>query len=550
MRDPKNEFLYARTTTDDLGDENLHFVQQVGGLTVYGGDWVASVNGSGQLESMGGTYVPGLEALNLTATLTPAQAAAAATTAAATAVSVPESAVTASAAASPFVYVDNQTPAALVYQVSIEVNDVRTEYLVDARSAAIVTSVPGDVSGIVTMTYPYGQSDTGYGYGAAHYRGGSAPMAGFPTSTGMVGYFTGTYYLEGTSVSGVDVATASASSDSTIISGMPQVNFVDSSMPQGAAVDAQSTFAQVVDGYNKAFGRRSFDDANGNIKVLINSNGSGAVNAYWRGGQAGFLDRLFGSGCVGSFGVGDGNATYLPMGAAFDIIAHEYTHAVSQCSWGGGYSGQTASVNEGMSDVMGLLITGTVQGGQPTSIGATITLNGNAPIRNVANPHDPNTYESAPHCASVAELGSCNGTESHHGSTVVSYAWDLMTFGGTNVATNKVVPCPLGWLLSSRLWYQVEAHELHQNPTYKDVANATISAGKKQKLNLTAVACAWASVGVFTDADTASLKVDCGGSDGGASDGGASEGGGSGGGGTLVHSGGPLLTCTETTLLQ
>ncbi len=544
MRDPENEFLYARTTTDDLGDENLHFVQQVGGVTVYGGDWVASVNASGQLESMGGTYVPNLATLDLTAVLTSDQAAALAATAAATDSNVPPASVQTAASATPFVYVDNQTAAALVFQVSADVDDVRTEYLVDARTGAIVTSLPGNVAGI--MTYPYGPATTGYGYGAAHYRGGSAGMVAFPTTTGIVGYFTDTYYLQGTSVSGVSISTASVTAPSTIISGTPQVSFVDSSMPQGAAVDGQSTFAQVVDGYNKAFGRRSFDDANGPISVRINSNGSGAVNAFWRGGQAGFVDRLFGMTCVGTFGIGDGNASYLPMGAAFDIIAHEYTHAVSQCSWGGGTSGQTGSVNEGMSDVLGLLITGTVQGGHPVAIGGDITLKGNAPIRDVADPHDPTTFEKGPHCATVAELATCNGAESHHGSTIVSYAWYLMTFGGTNVATNKSAPCPLGWEKSSRLWYQVEAHELHQNPTYKDVANATIAAGKKQKLNLVGIACAWASVGVLGDADLTSLKIDCNTGDY-SGDGGAMT---DGGGSSLVHSAGPLLQCSGATLLE
>jgi hypothetical protein len=115
-----------------------------------------------------------------------------------------------------------------------------------------------------------------------------------------------------------------------------------------------------------------------------------------------------------------------------------------------------------------------------------------------------------------------------------------------SVATGKSVPCPLGWNTSSRLWYQAEAHELHQNPTYKDVANATLAAGKKQKLDLVGIACAWASVGVLGDADLASLKIDCTGGDY-AGDGRATN---DGGGSSLVHGVGSLLHCGSTTLLQ
>jgi len=571
MKSPTTEWVLLSTTPGDQGFTHFRFQQQTRGVPVFGSDWLAAVDASGQLTSMSGVYVPAVDAVDIHPTQTPD-----AVTAAVQAdvrKRLPQlgaAAIQTKVDSRPVIYAAAGIAPALALYVSSEVNTAtdpdKNDYLVDAHTAAILLRVPATVT-------EYAQ-----GYGASHYAPYSisaSSKVSFPVKANPTN--TGAWYLDGTTKgAGVRIRTdffgdsfsggAISGGDKPGSTTQEPTDWTDSSNPKGAAVDAQANFAAVVDAYNDVYGRKSFDNASADITIHINDNSAGNVNAFWQA-NSGLLTRVFG-GCSGGFGIGDadpqgtsgiggaGNKIY-PLGASIDVLAHEFTHGVTQCAWGGTTDPDTSgAVNEAMSDILGEFVSGNIEGGTPTLIGRNISPKYGY-LRNLSDPHDANAWEPGQHCATVDELSTCAPPsggyythEPHHASTIVSYAWFLMTAGGVHATTHQEVPCPLGWDASRKLWYDVETKDLHTGPDYKAVANATLAAGKRLKLPLDPIACAWVAVKVITAADAQKdWNVTCPGADAGASDAGASDAS-AGDGGGLVIPGTISLLCSGTTGLN
>lgn len=118
------------------------------------------------------------------------------------------------------------------------------------------------------------------------------------------------------------------------------------SSSQSVAVDVHDNLGKVYDYFYNKFGRRSFDDRNSTITGSVHyyDQESGKNNAFWNGRQ-----MLFGDGDGQQFG---------PFGAALDVVAHEFTHAVTQYTANLEYRNQPGAINESMSDVFGILCEG------------------------------------------------------------------------------------------------------------------------------------------------------------------------------------------------
>jgi Zn-dependent metalloprotease len=538
MQDPANEWKLVSRENDDKGFEHLRYAQMSRGVMVYPGTWLASVDASGRLASMSGTYVPGAAS----ATITPAKSGSDARSAAIADVvrrvhGAKAGDVTATVGSTTAIYADDKTSPVLAFEVHTETDTNAaadfSDYVVDAQT------------GRVTYRVSSARTETATGYGAPHYPpfGQPTEMVSFPVSVDSSSNTT--WDMNAITTNGVRVRT-SANGSKNPVSGAPLVGFTDTSTPKGAAVSAHSAFANVVQAYQAVFGRSSFDNKGHEVDVLINSNSLGVINAFYNPSGS-FFEGLLGK-CGGQFGIGDGDADdYIyPLGASLDIIAHEFTHGVSACSWGPAGSGQSAAVSEGMSDILSQFIAGSLIGTQPTINGKNMSPNPTTYFRNLARPHDPHDYLGPNNCDSVNDT-ACAMSESHAASEIVSYAWYLMTFGGIHESNKQVVPCGLGWAASRALWYQVETQELTSSPDFKAVAHASLSAGKKRGLNLMPIACAWVANGVLMASDaTSSWGVTCP----GASDAGADAGmtGMDAGGSSLVTGQTSLITCPDTAL--
>lgn len=113
---------------------------------------------------------------------------------------------------------------------------------------------------------------------------------------------------------------------------------------------AYDTFSAVQDYFAKKFGRSGWDGNGAAARVVVHApdvTGNPKMNnAYWD-----TSDR--------SFHMGDGDGTlFSPLGAAKDVAAHEYTHAVVDSSVKLTYLGQEGGINESFSDVLGSGIDG------------------------------------------------------------------------------------------------------------------------------------------------------------------------------------------------
>ncbi|WP_394829669.1 M4 family metallopeptidase [Pendulispora albinea] len=525
MKDPKSEWRLTSTKPGDRGFTHLRFQQTSRGVPVFGSDWTAAIDPSGKLTSMSGVYVPGTDAADIQPTKS-ADALAAAVRA-----DVQKRIPGLGAAdidtkvnAQLLIYAAEGIAPALAMEVaSTARNGAEVDidhYLVDARTAAILLRAPALMS-------EYAQ-----GYGASHYPpyNASSSKVSFPVSKG-----NGAWKLDATTKS-ANVRIVTDVKDKDIVSGKDAtleaskvpVDWVDDTTPKGAAVDSQAHFAAVVDAYKDLYGRNSYDDKGAEIRASINDNVAGSVNAF-------FLPGSTSGGCTGRFGIGDGDKDYYPLGASVDVLAHEFTHGVSQCTWGGSAGSYTAAAtNEAMSDILAVFISGRIEGGKPTSVGRNISKGDSRIIRQLDNPK----------CPTVDDLDTCAPRsrryehEEHYASTIVSYAWYLMTFGGAHKTTQQTVACPIGWEASGKLWYDVETKDLSKSPDFKAVANATLAAGKRQKLPLDAIACAWVAVKVITADDAKKdWNVTCAGAD----DAGASDAGTFGDGGVLVKPGTSLV---------
>jgi Thermolysin metallopeptidase, alpha-helical domain/Thermolysin metallopeptidase, catalytic domain len=92
--------------------------------------------------------------------------------------------------------------------------------------------------------------------------------------------------------------------------------------------------------FHDAYDRDSFDDAGHPLDATVHYE-RGYANAFWDGRQL-------------VFGDGDGRVFRRFTGSP-DVVAHEFTHAVTQHTAGLAYDGQSGALNESVSDVFAAL---------------------------------------------------------------------------------------------------------------------------------------------------------------------------------------------------
>lgn len=123
--------------------------------------------------------------------------------------------------------------------------------------------------------------------------------------------------------------------------------------------------------------------------------------------------------------VGDGGEALDGPGKALDIIAHEYQHGVTQCIADPVYLNEPAALNEGLSDVFGIL----VEGGSPEdedywTVGEDGTR-GNAGLRSAKYPamfgYRVNYDDRVPSCSRLHDHAECDYGGAHENATILSH---------------------------------------------------------------------------------------------------------------------------------
>jgi len=227
----------------------------------------------------------------------------------------------------------------------------------------------------------------------------------------------------------------------------------DNDWSDPTVVDAHVHAGWYYDYLFKRFNRHGIDDRELRIHVLThpvnrsdifvqpaNVVGLFYLNAFFcpTCGTDGRGTVLFGEGAPLNF-VGPG-VDVKPFSAAFDVVAHELTHAVTAASsrLNGFELSEAGALNEAFSDMFGVgaafffLQPGSTQLKADYVVGKDLSLpTGAFAIRNLANPaatRDPDHYTNR-----------VIGGDPHFNSTIASHAYFLAIEGGTNRTSGRTV---------------------------------------------------------------------------------------------------------------
>ncbi len=234
-----------------------------------------------------------------------------------------------------------------------------------------------------------------------------------------------------------------------------QVCSGDNGICTGGDTHAQSAHANAYSAYQwyqTWFGRNSIDGNGMQINSVVHY-GSNYQNAFWNGYML-----IYGDGYGFPF--------------ADDVVAHEYTHGVTQYESNLFYWYQSGAINESFSDLWGEAIDQVNGRGNDTAdvkwlIGENVT--GHGAFRNMADPPafgQPDSMTSSKYC----DIGTClddNGGV-YINSGVNNKAVYLMVAGGT--FNNKTVSA-LGWTKVLAIYYEAQTNLLTSGSDYLDLYN-------------------------------------------------------------------------------
>lgn len=171
-------------------------------------------------------------------------------------------------------------------------------------------------------------------------------------------------------------------------------------------------------------GRSSYDNANGAVTAYI--------NAVFNSNGVDYTDNASMSFTGGTMKVGLGSSgTLANSWCPLDVIAHEYTHAVTGATAALTYSYESGALNESFSDIFGEVIESYSLGTNDWLIGDDRT---NGAIRSLANPglySDPDTYLGTNWYSGSGDAGGV-----HTNSGVMNYWFYLLSMGGTGTNDN------------------------------------------------------------------------------------------------------------------
>jgi Zn-dependent metalloprotease len=263
---------------------------------------------------------------------------------------------------------------------------------------------------------------------------------------------------------------------------------------QPALVDAQY-YAQVTDGYLREI--HGFDWITGCGYAAMQSVAHydvDYVNAFWDGSEV-------------VYGDGDGFIA-REFSGALDIVAHEYTHGVTECTSGLVYLNESGALNESFSDMLGNAAEAYAaeRSLDPAAspdwwIGEDIFLLGTSGFRNMGDPAenlDPDHY-------SERQVGGDDNGGVHTNSGIPNHAFFLLVNGGSNAGEAQGHPhagpavAGIGLAAAERIFF-LGFTGLAQNATMCDARAATETAaatlfgsGSAEQLATTD---AWLAVGL------------------------------------------------------
>jgi Thermolysin metallopeptidase, alpha-helical domain/Thermolysin metallopeptidase, catalytic domain len=259
-----------------------------------------------------------------------------------------------------------------------------------------------------------------------------------------------------------------------------------------AVDEAYDWGGEVIALFAEEFARGSFDGKGADVLITVHY-AKDYDNAFWDG------DQLV-------FGDGDG-VIFERFTKPIEVMAHEFTHAVTQYTTGLRYEGQSGALNESISDVFATLTRQRALGQQ---VGEADWLIGvglfRPPVQAKAlrSMLHPGTAYDDPQLGKDPQVGS-----------MADYVETLDDYGGVHI--NSGIPnrafalaaTGLGgysWERVGLVWYEaLTSGDVKRSTDFAGFARATVAAAERRFLDDPAVAeqvrAAWVTVGVLGERD-------------------------------------------------
>jgi bacillolysin len=381
----------------------------------------------------------------------------------------------------------------LVYRMLVLSDWAIREVFVDADSGAIVLSLNGihsqaavgQGSGIFGTLRKMSTNQTSSTYQAVDkLRPAEAFTLAFPGTPSRLNFFLQTLVLFNS-----DIATDS-----------------DNVWTDGPAVDAHVYQGWVHDYYYLRFGRNGMDDRNLEVDSIVHPLSRSEANRQPPEIVNTYINNAFYC-CDGLLAFGDGDGrTFTFLAGGFDVVAHEWTHGVTDFTSELIYRDEPGALNEAFSDIMAAAMefyyqpVGSGRDQADWLIAEEVYLASPGYLRSLMNPAakgHPDHYSLRRYIGTSTDEGGV-----HFNMTIGTHAFYLAVAGGRNSVSGTTVPgIGLGNIeRMERIFYRAFTQLMAPNSLFSDARRATLQAasdlygaGSNERAQ---VEMAWTAVGV------------------------------------------------------
>jgi bacillolysin len=381
----------------------------------------------------------------------------------------------------------------LVYRMNVLSAWANREVYVDARSGDIALSINGiqtqaaigQGNGVFSTLRKMSTNQTSTTFQAVDMmRPGEAFTLVFPGTASRLNFFFETLVLFNS-----DVATDN-----------------DNRWEDGPTVDAHALQGWVYDYYFKRFHRSGMDDRNLEVDSIVHPLARSEASRQSPDVVGTFINNAFYC-CEGVLVYGDGDGrlfTYLA--GAFDVVAHEWTHGVTDFTSQLVYRDEPGALNEAFSDIMAASMefyyfpAGTGRDQADWQIAEDVYLGSPGYLRSLSNPSSkghPDHYSLRQFIGTSTDDGGV-----HFNLTIGTHAYYLAVAGGRNRVSGINVP---GVGVSNiermeRIFYRAFTQLMGPNSRFSDARRATLQAASDLygagSNDYAQVELAWTAVGV------------------------------------------------------
>ena len=442
ITDPPREIVLANVNTDRQGNHHIRFQQMVSGVPVFGRQIIVHVDTQGVVTGTSGYFHPEPKV-----SAVPKQK--------------PDAAIAIAARHEKGnkLWMNNpplltvlfrENAAYLCWQVTMEGTDKDLRgATVPAKWEYFIDAVTGEVIWRYNNLQWHSQTT---GTGTGHY-------SGTVTINTVHNHTANAYELEDRWLpTTARLYTHDAGATGNPVSQDPDNNW--SSAAQGAEVDCHYYTRQVYDYYLMNHGRNSYDDLGADLHSWAHY-GTNINNAYWDGTRV---------------KIGDGDGVTYASFSCLDILAHEWTHAVTENTAGLVYTGESGAINESMSDVFACLIEGNWLFGEDNWLGTTAPASRNLSDPTNGGQYDPNNAITSvldghqPDHTNDQYTGILDNGGVHINSGIANKVAYLIAVGGTH---RSIRICEgLGNEVVGRIYYNALANHLTSGSQFQDLRDA------------------------------------------------------------------------------